>query len=52
MADLRTNTHLSPPKCPLDGLADRLALREAAMCEELRRIHEESSSPRAHHLAG
>jgi type IV secretion system protein VirD4 len=52
LSDLVIVAHLSPTKCTLDGLADGLALREATICEELRRIHEESSSPRAHHLAG
>jgi type IV secretion system protein VirD4 len=42
----------APAKCTLADLAARLALPEAAMREELQRIHAESSSPRARHLAG
>jgi type IV secretion system protein VirD4 len=42
----------APANCTLADLAERLALPEAAMREELQRIHEASPSPRARHLAG
>ncbi len=52
LADRVFAAHAAPTKCTLVDLAERLALPEAAMREELQRIHEESSSPRARHLAG